>query len=72
MNRTEFLSLIEHPENSGSISLSETEKVINEFPYWQSARLIYVKALQQKQHFSYQSQLKLSAIYCPGLRTNIP
>ena len=63
MNKTEFYELIHHPENAGDRPLTEAENIISQFPYWQSIRLLYVKALQQKQHFSFDSKLKLTAIY---------
>ncbi len=63
MNKTEFYELIHHPENAGDLSLTDAENIISQFPYWLSIRMLYVKALQQKQHFSFDSKLKLTAIY---------
>ncbi|MBP0903138.1 hypothetical protein ACFSKN_14280 [Mariniflexile gromovii] len=63
MNNTDFTYILQHPQ---SITLQQTEAVksiIDEFPYFQSARALYLKGLKNENSFKYNQELKTTAAY---------
>ncbi|WP_299363997.1 hypothetical protein [Winogradskyella sp.] len=59
----ELTYLLQHPEaitNSQTEALSER---INEFPYFQPLRALYLKGLKQKESYKYNSTLKITAAH---------
>ena len=63
MNRTQFLDLLHSPENLNEQSAILLKELLNEFPYCQSARMLYVKNLQKENDIYFGSQLKIAAAY---------
>jgi len=63
MNRTQFLDLLHSPENLNEQSAIQLKELLNEFPYCQSARMLYVKNLQKENDIYFGSQLKIAAAY---------
>ncbi|MEZ4795658.1 MAG: tetratricopeptide repeat protein [Flavobacteriaceae bacterium] len=63
MNATEFTYLLKHPANFSSEQISDVNSIINEFPYFQSARAMYLKGLKDKGSFKYNQELKTTAAY---------
>lgn len=63
MNKGQFISYIESPEKiSGSDSLLLAELLKN-FPYFQTAHLLYAKGLHNAGSIHYNNQLKVTAAY---------
>jgi len=63
MNNKDFTYLLQSPE---AVTLAQTEGVktiINQFPYFQSARAIYLKGLKNQESFQYNQELKTAAAY---------
>ena len=63
MNPKEFTYLLQKPQ---AINLEQTEgvkSIIDEFPYFQSARAIYLKGLKNEGSFKYNQELKTTAAY---------
>ena len=63
MNRTNFSNLL---TLSSHISLEETEQIasiVEEFPYFQAARALYLKGLKNQESFKYNKSLKTTAAY---------
>ncbi|MEL1239843.1 tetratricopeptide repeat protein [Flavobacterium flavipallidum] len=63
MNVTDYTYLINHP---GTISEKQTialEKVLDEFPYFQSARALRLKGLYNESSFKYNAALKITAAH---------
>lgn len=63
MNRSQFISFIEYPEKlseKDSILLSD---VIKNFPFFQTAHLLYAKSLHNSQSIHYNHHLKTTAAY---------
>jgi hypothetical protein len=63
MNPKEFSYLLQKPQ---AINLEQTEgvkSIIDEFPYFQSARAIYLKGLKNEGSFKYNQELKTTAAY---------
>ncbi len=63
MNRQTFIELLEHPFDMDISQAKEIRGVIEEYPYFQSARVIYLKALKDLESFRYNHELKKTAAY---------
>ncbi len=63
MNPKEFTYLLQKPQ---AINLEQTDgvkSIIDEFPYFQSARAIYLKGLKNEGSYKYNQELKTTAAY---------
>ena len=58
---------IEHPEQLGKDSLYELKALIEQYPYFQTARLLYLKNLYQAGNPSFKDELRRSALYVADL-----
>jgi hypothetical protein len=63
MNTTDFTYILQHPQNITAAQISDVKSIINEFPYFQSARAVYLKGLKNKESFKYNQELKTTAAY---------
>ncbi|MCK8142018.1 hypothetical protein MW871_08945 [Flavobacterium sp. I-SCBP12n] len=61
MNVTNFIYLINKPDAINEKQTEALEKVIEEFPYFQSARAVYLKGLYSQNSFKYNAALKRTA-----------
>ena len=63
MNRTQFISYLENPDKlSGSDGVLLSELLKN-FPYFQTAHLLYTKSLHNQNSIHYNNQLKIAAAF---------
>ena len=63
MNKTQFISFVERPEK-----MSETESILlsellKNFPYFQTAHMLYAKSLHNTNSVHYNNQLRVTAAY---------
>ncbi len=63
MNLAELQTYIENPLLIDSAVVRELESLINEFPYFQLAHILYIKGLNNINSIRYNSQLKTTACY---------
>lgn len=56
-----FYNLLENSELLNEVTLTELERLLIEYPYFQTAILLYVKNLEQVQHSSYKNKLGKAA-----------
>ncbi len=63
MNTTDFTYILQHPLALTDAQTQEVKSVIDEFPYFQSARAIYLKGLKNNHSFKYNQELKTTAAY---------
>lgn len=63
MNRDQFISYLHSPDKLGAGDAVELEHIVKEFPYFQTAQLLYVKALHNQNSIHYNNQLKSTAVY---------
>ncbi|MEO6884522.1 MAG: hypothetical protein ABI199_10935 [Bacteroidia bacterium] len=68
MNLQQFKQFIKTPEQLTAKDAAEIEKVLEQFPYFQTAHLLYLKALHNDNNINYNTQLKKAAAYS-GNRT---
>ncbi|MFN5885890.1 MAG: tetratricopeptide repeat protein [Bacteroidota bacterium] len=65
MNKSEFITLIEHPENLEKVHVQALKGIIADFPYLQQAHSILTKALYSQKHYEFEKQLKSTALMVP-------
>jgi tetratricopeptide (TPR) repeat protein len=63
LNITEYTTLINKPDAINDIQSTALEKVVQEFPYFQSARALYLKGLYNQNSFKYNYSLKITAAH---------
>ncbi len=63
MNVTEYTYLINKPDAIHEKQTEALEKVLEEFPYFQSARAIQLKGLYNQNSFKYNAALKITATH---------
>ncbi|MFL9843823.1 tetratricopeptide repeat protein [Flavobacterium rhizosphaerae] len=63
MTTKDYTYLLNKPYSLTEKQTIELENILNEFPYLQSARAIYLKGLYNRDSFRYNSELKKTATY---------
>lgn len=63
MNLTEFTSLLSNPNAVSERQVFALEKIVEEFPYFQSARALRLKGLYNQDSFKYNGELKVTAAH---------
>ncbi len=63
MRKEEFISYLETPGKLNRESLPEVNELLTDFPYFQTAHLLYLKNLYNLRHIRFDTQLKASALY---------
>ena len=63
MNKEDFTYLLQNPQKVDSFKTNQLEEVINQYPYFQSARAIQLKGLNLTNSFKYNHALKKTAAY---------
>ncbi len=63
MNITEYIYLLNKPEAIHEKQTAVLEKIVQEFPYFQSARALYLKGLYNQNSFKYNYVLKVTAAH---------
>ncbi|MCR8668894.1 hypothetical protein NO995_14495 [Aestuariibaculum sp. M13] len=63
MNPTDFTYILQHPQSITHEQTEAVKSIIDEFPYFQPARAIYLKGLKDQSSFKYNQELKTTAAY---------
>ena len=63
MNTSEFTYLLHNPSALDKDQVGHVAAIIEEFPYFQSARAIYLKGLKDLGSFKYNQELKTTAAF---------
>jgi hypothetical protein len=63
MERIQFEQYLRNPEEMNATSTAALEEIIREFPYCQSARLLFAKNLKDENNVIFHKKLKLAAVY---------
>ena len=63
MRIQDFTYLLENPQTIDGTKIEQLEEVIKAFPYFQSARTLYLKALKSEDSYKYNEALKVTAAY---------
>ena len=65
MKRDDFIKYMKHPELLNERSLPEIRELAQRYPYFQTARLLYIRNLKNTDDLNYQAELKKAAISVP-------
>ncbi|HEX7412585.1 MAG TPA: hypothetical protein VF411_00975 [Bacteroidia bacterium] len=62
MKVEQFIDLMDNPIQLEEVHISAIEKIITDYPYFQTAHLLYVKTLNNVKHINYHSALKRTSV----------
>ncbi len=65
MNKTEFIQLIQNPEQLAASHVAALKQMVIDFPYNTHARVLLAKALFNERHYDYDKFLKKTALAVP-------
>ncbi len=68
MTREQILSFMENPALLNDKTLIELKEILDEFPYFQTVRLLYTRNLLNEDNFRFVNQLKICALYATDRR----
>jgi hypothetical protein len=63
LKTTAFINLIENKTKIQQLETVELKAVVEEYPYFQTARALYLKGLKNVDSFKYNNELKVTAAY---------
>lgn len=63
MKRYQFIEYILHPDILNEQSLNELKGVVEEYPFFQAARMLWIKNLHLLDHISLNNELKIAAAH---------
>ncbi|MFD1063244.1 hypothetical protein ACFQ1Q_08285 [Winogradskyella litorisediminis] len=63
MQLQEFTNILQQPEALDSNQIEALESIVNNYPYFQSARALHLKALKNKESYKYNNALKVTAAH---------
>ena len=63
MNVSEYTALVNNPDSVTDARTDELELIIQDFPYFQSARALHLKGLYNQNSFKYNYTLKITAAH---------
>ena len=63
MNVADFTYLLNKPEKVSEENIDSIKKIIEEYPFFQPAKAVYLKALKNQDSFKYNNALKHTAAY---------
>ncbi|PQJ69370.1 hypothetical protein [Polaribacter butkevichii] len=63
MKTATFINLIEHKTKIQEVETAELKAVVEKYPYFQTARALYLKGLKNQDSFKYNNELKITASY---------
>ncbi|MFW5755381.1 MAG: tetratricopeptide repeat protein [Tangfeifania sp.] len=66
MQTEEFYHLIENPAKLNEDTLQDLKNITSEFPYFQSAWMLYLKNLKKTGHADFEEVLKKAAVAVPN------
>jgi len=58
-----YTNLLARPERLQDEQIAELKSIIKKYPYFQSARALYLKGLKNQESFRYNNELKTTAAY---------
>ena len=58
---SKFISILEKKQDIQQLETVELKSIIEEYPYFQAARALYLKGLKNQESFKYNNELKITA-----------
>lgn len=66
MTKQDFIQYLSHPENLNGQSIASLEKLVQEYPYFQMGRMLYLKNLHNENSIEYEKNLHITSAYAPS------
>ena len=63
LKKTDLIHILENKKTVQQLETAELKMVIDEYPYFQSARTVYLKGLKNQDSFKYNNELKVAAAH---------
>jgi hypothetical protein len=63
MNKAQFISYMENPDTLSGNDGMMLSQLVKDFPFFQTAHLLYAKSLHNQNSIHYNNQLKVTAAY---------
>ena len=63
MKKDSFINILDKKQMIQQVETAELKTVVDEFPYFQTARTLYLKGLKNQDSFKYNNELKTTAAY---------
>ncbi|WP_405562887.1 hypothetical protein [Polaribacter sp. Asnod6-C07] len=63
MNKNTFLEVLNENQKIQQLETVELKSIVETYPYFQSARALYLKGLKNQDSFKYNKELKITAAY---------
>ncbi|MBI4946012.1 MAG: hypothetical protein HY840_06390 [Bacteroidetes bacterium] len=63
MTKQDFIQYLSHPENLNGKSIAMLEKLVQEYPYFQMGRMLYLKNLHNENSIDYEKNLHITSAY---------
>ena len=63
MKKDSFINIFDKKKHIQQVETAELKTVVDEFPYFQAARTLYLKGLKNQDSFKYNNELKTTAAY---------
>jgi hypothetical protein len=63
MNSTDFTYILQNPQHISEEQITALHELTVKYPYFQSARALYLKGLKSKESYTYNQELKTTAAY---------
>ena len=60
---SKFTEILSKKENIQQLETAELKSIVEEYPYFQAARALYLKGLKNQDSFKYNNELKITASY---------
>ncbi len=65
MNRRQFIEIMHEHQLLNEATLTDIEVILNEYPFFQAARMLWIKNLNELDHIRFNNELKLAAVHIP-------
>ncbi|MEE4198618.1 MAG: hypothetical protein V2I54_13345 [Bacteroidales bacterium] len=65
MEHLDFFTAIDHPEKLEEVEISDLQKILKEYPYFQAAHVLILRAMKLQKNSGYDQQLSFSSIHVP-------
>ncbi|TYP97857.1 hypothetical protein C7447_10322 [Tenacibaculum adriaticum] len=63
MVKSDYIALLNNPRQIEQHNAFELKAIVDKYPYFQSARALYLKTLKNQESFKYNNELKITAAY---------
>jgi len=66
MTKLDFIEYLSHPEKLNGHSIDALEKLVQQYPYFQIGRMLYLKNLHNENNIDYEKNIHITSAYAPN------